>query len=334
MKLRGDIRSSKEQVVIERQVHHMVRLVDDLLDVSRITQGKIQLRKRIVELAEVVASAVEVASPLLEQRRHQLKVDVPRTGMPVEADPDRLAQVITNLLTNAAKYTEPEGHIEIGAWHDGHELVVQVKDNGVGIPPTLLPHVFDLFVQGTRSSDRALGGLGLGLTLVRNLVEMHHGTVVALSEGHGKGSAFVVRLPAAPQQLLAQPPSASGASLRSAQPRRVLVVDDNADAAMLLGELCGDMGHDVRVAHDGPQALEILQEFTPEVAVLDIGLPVMDGYDLAKRIHDQLPACRLIALTGYGQEHDRRRSTSVGFEAHLVKPVDPSRVLALVDGSD
>jgi PAS domain S-box-containing protein len=338
MKLRGDIRTTKEHVIIERQVQHVVRLVDDLLDVSRIAQGKIELKRVTVELAEVVAKAVEIASPLFEMRRHELSLDVPRQGMPLHADPLRLAQVITNLLTNAAKYTEVEGKIELAAWRDGHEVVLQIKDNGIGIRLSLLPHIFDLFVQGPRSADRSEGGLGIGLTLVRNLVQMHGGTVVALSEGPGLGSAFVVRLPAASPSAVTEQAALAETARRAARattPRRVLVVDDNVDAAVLLSELLATVGHDTRAAHDGPQALELLDHFAPEVAVLDIGLPVMDGYELAMRIHDKLGAsCRLIALTGYGQEHDRRRSVQSGFRAHLVKPVDPARVLKLIDGDD
>ena len=332
MKLRGDVSSGREQVIIERQVQYVVRLVDDLPDVSRITQGKIELKKETFELASVVAKAVETASPLLEQRRHRLTIDVARHGLPLCGDVVRITQVLVNLLTNAAKYTDLEGRIELHAWRDGHEIVVQVKDNGVGIRADLLPKLFELFVQGPRAADRSEGGLGIGLTLVRSLVQMHGGTVVALSDGPGKGSAFVVRLPAAvatedrSAQELMTPVG------RVSAPRRVLIVDDNIDGAVLLAELCGAMGHDVRVAHDGPQALAAIREHAPDVAVLDIGLPVMDGYELAKRIREQLgPSCRLVALTGYGQEHDRKRSEQAGFDAHLVKPVDPSRVLALID---
>jgi PAS domain S-box-containing protein len=335
MKLRGDVGSSKEQVIIERQVQYVVRLVDDLLDVSRITQGKIELKKETFELATVVAKAVETASPLLEQRRHRLTIDVARRGLVLRGDMVRVSQILVNLLTNAAKYTDYEGRIEIGAWRDGHEIVMQVKDNGVGIRAELLPRLFELFVQGPRAADRSEGGLGIGLTLVRSLVHMHGGTVVALSEGPGKGSAFVVRLPASTTTTgdalssSVKPPVG-----RSSAPRRVLIVDDNVDGAVLLAELCGAMGHDVRVAHDGPQALTAIQEHAPDVAVLDIGLPVMDGYELARRIRDQLGnRCRLVALTGYGQEHDRKRSEQAGFDAHLVKPVDPGRVLALIDES-
>jgi PAS domain S-box-containing protein len=334
MRLRGDVGSSKGQMVIERQVKHMVRLVDDLLDVSRIKQGKIELKRRIFELAEAVAGAIETASPLLEQRRHELFVDVPREGMRIHGDATRISQVITNLITNAAKYTDVEGKIGISAWRDGHEVVLQVKDNGVGIPADLLPRIFDVFVQGPRSSDRSQGGLGIGLGLVRSLVQMHGGSVAALSDGPGQGSAFVVRLPGT-RMAEVETSAPAPAIVRSATPRRVLVVDDNVDAAALLAELCSTMGHEVRVAHDGPQALAALHDFTPEIAVVDIGLPVIDGYELARRMRDQLgPSCRLIALTGYGQEHDRRRSAEAGFEAHLVKPVDPMRVLRLVDEFD
>jgi CheY-like chemotaxis protein len=223
----------------------------------------------------------------------------------------------------------------VSAWRDGHEIVLQVRDNGVGIRAELLPKIFDLFVQGPRSSDRAEGGLGLGLTLVRNLVQMHGGSVVAMSDGPGQGSTFVVRLPALAVQSTTEPVTGPPPRLpASASPRKVLIVDDNIDAAALLAELCETVGHEVKTAHDGPEALRALEGFAPDVAVLDIGLPVMDGYELARRVREQLgERCRLVALTGYGQEHDRSRSEEAGFEAHLVKPVDPSRVLALVDGT-
>jgi PAS domain S-box-containing protein len=333
MKLHGDARTSKEQVIIERQVQHVIRLVDDLLDVSRITQGKVALKRETSELADIVTKAIEIASPLLEQRRHQLLVDVAREGMRLHADPVRLAQVIANLLTNAAKYTNIEGKVALTAWRDGQEVVLQVKDNGVGIPPELLPRIFDLFVQGPRSPDRAEGGLGIGLTLVRSLVQIHGGTVVALSDGPGKGSTFVVRLPADTSQGVGEAPTANAPQdVRASRPRRVLIVDDNVDAAEPLAELLEAVGHQVTVAHDGAQALAKLTAFRPEVAILDIGLPVMDGYELAARIGERLgSSCRLIALTGYGQEHDRQRSHEAGFEAHLVKPVDPRRLFALID---
>jgi PAS domain S-box-containing protein len=345
IKLRGGAALSNEHAVIERQVQHVIRLVDDLLDVSRMTQGKVELKLETVDLAAVVARAVEIASPLLERRRHRLIIDVPRGELRLSADAFRLAQVIANLLTNAAKYTDPEGRIELRAFRDGNEVVVEVKDNGMGIRPELLAKVFDLFVQGSRSADRTEGGLGIGLTLVRNLVAMHGGTVAAHSDGPGRGSTFTVRLPAAPANASATATAATATAReasddrqklqlpRSAVPRRVLIVDDNVDAATLLSTVIEAMGHELRVAHDPPEALALLDTFTPDVAVLDIGLPVMDGYELARRIRDKVgPACRIIALTGYGQEHDRKRSRHAGFDDHLVKPVDPKRVLAIIDG--
>jgi signal transduction histidine kinase len=330
MKLRGDRRSSREQQVIERQVAHLLRLVDDLLDVSRITRGKVALKKEPVELAEAVAKAVEIVSPLLEEKRHQLSLSVPR-GLRVDADVVRLAQVIANLLTNAARYTDAGGLIQVGALEDGGQVVLSVKDNGIGIDAEALPHVFDLFVQGTRSSDRGQGGLGIGLTLVRNLVAMHGGQVVATSAGLGHGSEFVVRLPA-----LGRVEAGAGQALPrdnrvvTSRTRRILVVDDNADAAELLAEYLRQAGHLVALAHDGAQALRLVESFTPDVAILDIGLPVMDGYELAGRLRERLPL-RLAALTGYGQEHDRARSVTAGFHAHFVKPISPEVLLEYID---
>jgi signal transduction histidine kinase len=325
---RGDRR--RELEVIDRQVKHVIRLVDDLLDVSRITRGKVQLNKVRVEASRLVANAVEMASPLLEQRRHQLAVEVPRSGLPLDADDARLAQVLANLLTNAAKYTEPGGHIAVTAACEGAEVVIRVRDNGRGIAAEMLPRIFDLFVQGQRSPDRAEGGLGLGLALVRNLVELHGGSVAARSEGPGCGSEFVVRLPRAPVQerALDDDKELTAAGGLQAQ-KRVLLVDDNQDAAELLGEVLRSAGHEVAIAHDGPEALGLLRRFHPEVAVLDIGLPVMDGYELARRLRKEpeLDRLRCIAVTGYGQETDRARSRQAGFELHLVKPVDLSALL-------
>ena len=339
MKLRGDVKSTKEQNVIERQVQHLVRLVDDLLDISKITRGKVQLDKRPLELSAIVAKAVEMASPLFEQRGHHFSVSVPRLGMRLDADETRLAQVIANLLTNAAKYTEPGGNITLRAWRDGHEVVVQVKDDGVGIPRELLPRVFDLFVQGYRASDRGQGGLGIGLALVRNLVSLHHGTVTALSDGPGCGSEFVVRLPVVREAHAPEPTSAQAAPrepARCALPRRVLVVDDNEDAAELLAEMLDQVGHEVAVATDGPRALAMLDAFQPEVAVLDIGLPVMDGYELAVKLRERLVdvPLRLIAVTGYGQDHDRARSRKAGFELHFVKPLHPDKLITAIERGD
>lgn len=334
MKLR-DPRSAREQEVIERQVKHLTRLVDDLLDVSRIERGKIELSKRPAQLAEIVAKAVEIASPLLEQRRHRLELRVAPTGLPVLADETRVAQVVANLLTNAARYTDEGGLITVSATRDKKEIVLRVRDTGIGMTPDLLPRVFDLFVQGPRTADRRQGGLGLGLSLVRSLVTLHGGSVEAHSEGPGKGSEFVVRLPAMVVELVASDTRPSALEPLPAHHRkRVLLVDDNEDAAELLMDLLTAHGHEVKVAHDGPQALIAAPGFDPDVAILDIGLPVMDGYELARRLIAIVPRQPfLIALTGYGQDQDRAHARDAGFDEHMVKPVEPSRLLSLLSTS-
>jgi signal transduction histidine kinase/CheY-like chemotaxis protein len=335
MKLRGDATTTREQQVIERQVEHLVRLVDDLLDISKITRGKVELRREIVEIAEVIAKAVEMASMLFEQRSHLLSIDVPRKDLLWEGDPVRLAQVVANLLTNAARYTPRGGDIKLFAGRVGSEIVIRVRDNGMGISAEMLPRIFDLFVQGKQSADRAEGGLGIGLTLVKTLVSLHGGSVVATSPGLGGGSEFVIRLPAAPAAAVGISAAHNGAPPRftpAEATRRVLLVDDNLDAADLLAEALREAGHQVEVANDPVVALEAAARFHPEVAILDIGLPVMDGYELAARLQalPALASCRLIALTGYGQDHDRARSRSGGFECHLVKPVDLDKLMSLV----
>ena len=340
MKLRGADGSERERTVIERQVTHLTRLVDDLLDVSRIARGKVELKEEVVEMAFVVAKAIEMASPLLEQRTQTLAVDVARRGLAVQGDPTRLSQVVSNLLTNAAKYTPPGGHITVGAELTGGEVVLRVRDTGIGIAADVLPHIFDLFVQERQAIDRSQGGLGLGLTIVRSLVERHRGSVSVHSDGPGRGSEFVIRLPeanAAAEMHRGRHPSRGTAM--AVQPagkgRRILVVDDNEDAAEMLAEALNAKGHVTRVAHDAPDALEVAAGFIPELAFLDIGLPVMDGYELAARLRELpgLSGIRLIAVTGYGQESDRRKSEAAGFQDHLVKPVDLDAV-DLVLGSD
>jgi PAS domain S-box-containing protein len=331
MKLRGGDTHQKERAVIERQVAHLVRLVDDLLDVSRITKGKVDLKKERVELSEVVARGIELSSPLLEQRRQHLSVAVPDHGLELYGDATRLAQVVSNLVTNAAKYTPSEGHIAISAWRRGDTLVLAVRDDGMGIAPEMLPRVFDLFAQERQSIDRSLGGLGLGLAIARSVVTMHEGTVSAASEGHEKGSTFTVELPAAGAADASAFQGAAPPRVPAAGRRRVLVVDDNADAAELLGGLLRSSGHEVMIASDGPQALDLAGAFRPEVALLDIGLPVMDGYELARRLRSQLDTVRLIAVTGYGQDSDRERSRAAGFDAHMIKPVDPDVLEAALD---
>ena len=319
MMAKGDPRT-RERDVIRRQVDHLARLIDDLLDISRITRGKVQLERDVVELGAVIGKAIEMASPLLEKRMHALAVDVP-CGLPVDADPTRLAQVFQNLLTNAAKYTEPGGRIDVVARAEGDRLIATVRDTGIGIGPDLLPRLFEPFVQGARALDRSQGGLGIGLAIAQSLCAMHGGTIEAASDGPGRGSTFVVALPRATRAPLAREPSRP--LERAARPRRVLVVDDNVDAAQGLEELLARLGYVAAIAHDGPHALEVARAFRPEVAVLDIGLPVMDGYELARRLRATLgdARSRLIALTGYGQDADRIRAREAGFDEHLVKPV-------------
>ncbi len=323
MRMRGA--GGRELDVIERQVGHLTRLVDDLLDVSRAMRGKIELHRRDAELVEIVTQAIEVASPLLEQRRHVLDVDVPACGLSVHVDPARLVQVVSNLLTNAAKYSDPGSRITIRGLRTDHAIRLSVRDRGVGISPDMIGRVFDPFVQQAQTIDRARGGLGLGLPIVRSLVELHGGTVFAASEGLGRGSEFTIELPAFERLAAPLPRSCSprGAEQPSAQRRRVLVVDDNEDAAVMIGEALENRGYQIAVAHDGPSALRIAERFHPDIALLDIGLPVMDGYELARRLRAQggtLP--HLVAVTGYGQPADRERSAHAGFERHLVKPVD------------
>ena len=329
MALRGD-HHQRERLVIERQVVHLSRLVDDLLDVARIARGRIDLQRAPIEIAEIVAKAVEMASPLLEKREHHFRVEVPPQGLLVDGDAVRLSQVISNLLTNAAKYTQPGGHIALTAAREAGEVVVTVVDDGPGLPPDLLPRIFDIFVQGERTLERAEGGLGLGLALVKNLVTLHGGSVAAKNRAQA-GSEFSVRLPALDAAEVPRPP-ATVTLLRA--PRRVLLVDDNAEAAQSLAELLRALGHEVQVAFDGPQALEALGSFRAEVFVLDLGLPMMDGFDLAERIRqrDGHAHPRLIALTGYGQTPDRRRSQRAGFDHHLTKPVDLAMLRSAIEG--
>jgi PAS domain S-box-containing protein len=318
--------AERSREMMERQVQHLVRLVDDLLDVSRVMRGKINLRRERVELASVVARAVETAQPLIDVQGHAVSVDLPDESLPLDADPVRLAQVVGNLLTNAAKYTEPGGHIWLTARREGGEVVLTVRDTGIGISPAMLPKVFDLFVQADHAANRSQGGLGIGLTLVKSLVEMHDGSVVARSDGQGRGSEFLVRLPlAAPRE----PDHGGGGESRPAEAargRRLMVIDDNRDAAESLAMLLRLQGHEVRVAHDGPAALELLGAYRPEFVFLDLGMPGMDGYEVARRMRKRpgLAGVRLAALTGWGQSEDRRRSAEAGFDYHLVKPVEPA----------
>jgi PAS domain S-box-containing protein len=320
--------------IVDRQMRRLARLIDDLLDVSRIRTGKVELRKARVDLSAVVGHAVEVARPLAEDRGHQLAVSLAPEPVWLEADPVRLEQVFTNLLSNAVKFTEDGGNISLSAERQGQEMVVRVRDTGVGIPPDLLPRIFDLFTQGDRSLDRVRDGLGIGLTLSRRLVELHGGTIEAYSDGVGRGSEFVVRLPAflyhtAPPD---EAPAAERAAERPSRPLRVLVVDDSEDTTELLGTLLEMAGHSIQVAHTGPSALEAASAFRPDAIILDIGLPGLDGYQVAQRLREDptLRSVTLIAATGYGQEEDLRRSREVGFDQHLVKPIDPGELQRLL----
>jgi signal transduction histidine kinase/DNA-binding response OmpR family regulator len=332
LRLRGVQAGERERTIIERQVRHLVGLVDDLLDVSRITRGKIRLHRVPQQLSDAVAKGIELASPLLEQHQHDLVVDVPTEGLGVAADPARLAQVVSNLLTNAAKYTPPGGRIRVTASREGDQVVLRVTDTGIGIDAEMLPRVFDLFTQDRQAIDRAQGGLGLGLAIVRSLVMLHGGSVAAHSEGRGRGSEFVVRLPHVSMAAAGAEAAAESPSPAAASGLRVLVVDDNEDGAVMLAEALEQAGHSTATAHDGPDALQVAARFRPDVALLDIGLPVMDGFELARQLrsHPDLSAVRLVAVTGYGQEHDRHRTRAAGFDAHLVKPVDVRHVSELI----
>jgi PAS domain S-box-containing protein len=319
--------------IVERQVHTMVRLVDDLLDVNRITRGKIELRMAPIDLALIIQRAVESARPLIEANRHTLTVTLLAAPARVYADATRLEQVFANLLNNAAKYTERGGSIRVTMEHRTGFAVVRVADSGFGIPAQVLPHIFDLFAQGERTLDRAQGGLGIGLTLVKTLLEMHHGTVSALSDGPGKGSEFVVQLPAMLEASAALTPTNGPNAEWPHAALQVLVVEDHKDSADSLAMLLTLWGHDVRTAHDGRSGLKAAQSYRPHIVFLDIGLPGLDGYEVARRLRGEFgQQMRLVALTGYGQDDDRRRAQAAGFDAHLVKPADPDVLQHLLAG--
>jgi PAS domain S-box-containing protein len=316
--------------MIERQTKQLARLVDDLLDVSRITKGKVTLRKERVELHTVVNHAVETVRPLVDSRKHQLSVSLPSESIWLDADPARLQQVVGNLLNNAAKYTEPGGYIRLTGEREGSEVIIRVRDTGIGILSEMLPRIFETFVQGDRAGERAQGGLGIGLTLAKSLVEMHGGKIEARSPGVGKGSEFVVRLPVVPEVqplALATVEKREGAK---AHPLRLLIVDDNQDTVASLAMLLQLYGHDVMTADSGPAGLEAALANERDVIMLDIGLPSIDGYEVAKRIRAHTAKPVLIAMTGYGQPEDRQKSKEAGFDYHLTKPVDPDRLQDLL----
>jgi signal transduction histidine kinase/ActR/RegA family two-component response regulator len=324
---------AQEREIIQRQVRNLVQLVDDLLDVAQIRKGKLAVEREALYARQIVTKALEVVTPTLVQRHHRLEVDIQPPSLVVMGDEGRLVQALTNLLTNAVKYTDPGGSISVAVGADEGEVQLRVRDSGRGIPPGLLPRVFDLFVQGERTPDRSEGGLGLGLPIVRSIAERHGGTVTASSGGPGKGSEFVIRLPASvdatplPVARSLPPQESPGPTVR-----KVLIVDDNVDAAEALCALLADVGYSCEVAVDGPSGVDRVMTFDPEIVLLDIGLPHIDGYEVARRIR-ALPrgAHKLIvAVTGYGQEQDRQRSAQAGIDAHLVKPVDFDQLLRIL----
>lgn len=328
----------KLRAIIERQVSHLSRLVDDLLDVSRVAGGKIELRREIVDLASVITRSVEMVQPLLDVRSHAMSVELPDYELLVDGDPTRLAQVFANLLNNAAKYTPTGGVIALRAERVGQRVEVHVSDNGPGIAADLLPRVFDLFVQGAQSIERREGGLGLGLALVKNLVTLHGGTV-SVRNGSKAGSVFSVSLPlrsVAQHQgrALNTDRMPSAPITKCADARKILIVDDNEDAAELLAEFLRRSGHQVLTAYDAPTALEALASFAADTALLDLGLPGMDGYELARRIRAQIPDVWLVAVTGYGQEHDRANTLLAGFDLHLTKPIELRHLSDLISSDD
>ena len=320
-----DGRVVRIMATMERQITHLVRLVDDLLEVSRITRGLIDVRHDPLDLVAAIREAIDTSRPLLDAGKHEFTINLPSTPIPVSGDQVRLTQVFANLLTNAAKYTNEGGRIELTAVQLENRAVVTVRDNGIGIPPSHLASVFDMFMQVDRSNRRAQGGLGIGLTLVRSLIEMHAGRVYARSDGAGKGSEFVVELPLI-DHAISDTAEASG--LRDFPKRRILVVDDNRDAADTLGNLLEALGAIVAVSHSGRSALDRLDEFDPDAVLLDIGMPEMDGYEVARHIRatPHHADALLIALTGWGQDQDVRQSQAAGFDHHMVKPPDIERL--------
>jgi signal transduction histidine kinase len=318
--------------IMERQVNHMVRLVDDLMEVSRITRGQIELRKEETDLATVIRSAVETSKPLIEAKGHQLAISLPPDPIPLYGDAIRLGQVLANLLNNAAKYTERGGQIWLAARRDADEAVISVRDNGIGLSAEMLPVVFEMFMQVDRSSNRSEGGLGIGLTLVKNLVELHGGTIAAKSDGPGRGSEFIVRLPVSARKFSDSKALSVVPKAPDLPQRKVLVVDDNRDAAASLGMLLRYLGTDVQTVGDGAAALSAIESYRPDVVLLDIGMPVMDGFEVARRIRENRSNDHivLVALTGWGQTEDRNRTRDAGFNHHLVKPADISTIQTLL----
>jgi PAS domain S-box-containing protein len=337
MQMRGQDESTLERSrnVIDRQITHLTRLVDDLLDVSRITRGKITLQKEPLELARLLTDVVESSRSLIDARRHTFEVVFPDKPLWVEGDAIRLSQIVLNLLNNAAKFTPEGGRIRLTLEKENGDAAIRVRDTGVGIPADLLPKIFDIFTQGAHSLDRSEGGLGIGLTLVHRLVALHGGTVRAHSPGPNRGSEFVIRIPLLNIHTLPEERYTPGRDLALSPPtaaRRVLVVDDNEDAAETMAILFQFWGHEVRTAYDGPSALSLAAEYRPEIVLLDIGLPGISGYEVAQQLRKMpgLETVTIVAVTGYGQEEDRRRALEAGFNSYLVKPVEPAELQSLI----
>jgi signal transduction histidine kinase len=320
---------AKERGLIHRNAEHLVRLVDDLLDVSRITRGKFSLTQARCDIADLVRDAIDIAYPLIEQGNHRLLVSAPPRGLAVFADRVRIGQAIANLLTNAAKYTEPCGTITVTAHAEGANALIRVEDTGIGIAADVISRIFDLFVQAPDTRDARKGGLGIGLTIVKRVVELHGGTVEASSKGLGQGSSFAITLPLT--ATAEQPSYATRSTARAVGERHVLVVDDNHDAAEAIGALMSAVGFITHVCHDGFAALEIAPTLDPGLALLDLGLPRMDGYELARRLRAIQPTLRIVAVTGFGQPSDRVRSQEAGFDKHVIKPVTLEMLRQLVE---
>ena len=324
---------AQAQEIAERQIRHMARLLDDLLDVARISQGKLEIRREALDVREIAGRAVAAELPFIEERGLEMSVDLPGGPLGVDADPVRLQQILVNLLNNAAKYTDAGGRIALSARSEGREAVIRVRDTGIGIDPAMASRLFEPFVQVERREKRSVGGVGLGLAVVKRLVELHQGSVHVFSAGLGRGSEFVVRLPQVPIGSSVRESRPSAAVRAPGSAKRILVADDNVDAAdglKLLLELNGDQ---VRVAYDGVSALRVAREFNPQIALLDVGMPKLDGFEIARRLRED-PQTRhtiLIAVTGWGQAEDRRRSKEAGFDYHLVKPVEPSALERLLE---
>jgi len=319
--------ASRAREVMERQVGHMVRLIDDLMDVSRITLGKVTLKRERLELRDIIEAAIETSRPSIDAGHHTLKVSIPEEPILVDADRTRLAQVLDDLLHNAAKYTPAGGEIEIAAGREADAAFARVKDNGIGIAPDSIPEAFELFSQLNRRTERHQGGLGIGLALVKKLMDMHGGSITAESEGLGRGSVFTVRLPALPAATNAV--AAVGAAEHpAAEPRRILVVDDNVDAAESLSDLLEALGQETRTAHSGPAALQAALDFRPDLVLLDLGLPGLNGYEVAKRFRadESLATATLVAVTGWGTEEDQKKALEAGFDIHLTKPIEMSDI--------